>query len=151
MWLSTKSGNPTIDAECYTILQPGPLLQLIKIHYADLMMTKDTSIGCSIQYKSGDCAVQSRQVMLRCWSEALKCAQCRSALLYIKMKLGSCCLVRRMTRGIIGVALVRVHTLPGWTAYVLYPIEWPDLDPDLSQNLIGLFLSPNQPHHIVLS
>ena len=30
---------------------------------------------------------------------------------------------------------------PGWTVYVLHPTDKPDLNPDLNQNLIGLFLS----------
>jgi len=33
---------------------------------------------------------------------------------------------------------------PGWTVYVLYPTDGPQLDPNLNQNWIGLFLSPNQ-------
>ena len=39
---------------------------------------------------------------------------------------------------------------PGCTVFVLYPTGRPDLDPDLNQNLIPLFLSPNQLIHIIL-
>ena len=40
---------------------------------------------------------------------------------------------------------------PGWTIYTLYPNDRLDLDSDLNQNRIGLFLSPNQLEHIFLS
>ena len=35
-------------------------------------------------------------------------------------------------------------SLPGWTVYILYPTDRSDLNPDLNQNRIGLFLSRNQ-------
>ena len=40
---------------------------------------------------------------------------------------------------------------PGLTVYVLYPTDRPDLDLDLNQNLISLFLSPTQLTHQVSS
>ena len=39
----------------------------------------------------------------------------------------------------------------GWIVYILYPTDRPDLDADLTHNLIGLFLSPNQLVHLVLT
>ena len=33
-------------------------------------------------------------------------------------------------------------TPPGWTVYIWYPTKRSDLDPNLNQSLIGLFLSP---------
>ena len=41
------------------------------------------------------------------------------------------------------MALGRAHT-SARLKFVLYPTDRPDLDPDLNQNQVGLFLSPNQ-------
>ena len=39
---------------------------------------------------------------------------------------------------------------PDWKVYGLYPTDRPDLDPDLNQNRIGLFLSRSQLFHNLL-
>ena len=40
---------------------------------------------------------------------------------------------------------------PGWTVYILYPTDRSNLNPDLNQNRIVLFLSPNQLIQLVSS
>ena len=40
---------------------------------------------------------------------------------------------------------------PDWIVYILCATDGSDVIPDLNQNWIGLFLSPNQLFHLILS